>query len=120
MPIGTLCRWLDDITDPIAVDVRRVLQTRLSALIEIGLDYLTLDRTLSTLSGGEVQRCKIAKYISSSLSDLLYVLDEPSVGLHSHDISRLLSAVRRLQNKGNTVLMVEHHREMIRAADHLH
>lgn len=119
MPLGELCRWLDTIHDPLAVDIQRTLKTRLSALIEIGLDYLTLDRTLVTLSGGEVQRCKIAKYINSSLADLLYVLDEPSVGLHSHDIYRLLSAVRKLQNKGNTVLMVEHHREIIRAADHI-
>ena len=119
MPFGELSRWLDTINDPLAVDVRRTLKSRLSALIEIGLDYLTLDRPLATLSGGEVQRCKIAKHINSPLSDLLYVLDEPSVGLHSHDIHRLLAAIRRLRDLGNTVLLVEHHREIIRAADHI-
>lgn len=117
MPLGELSRWLDTVDHPLAVDIRRVLKTRLSALIDIGLDYLTLDRPLATLSGGEVQRCKIAKYINSSLSDLLYVLDEPSVGLHSHDIHRLLTAIRRLRDVGNTVVLVEHHREIIRAAD---
>ena len=83
------------------------------------LYYLSLDRPVGTLSGGEAQRCKIAKYINSSLSDVLYILDEPSVGLHNRDIERMKRSVRRLRDAGNTVLLVEHHPEMIRIADHI-
>ena len=86
---------------------------------EIGLGYLSLDRGVGTLSGGEAQRCKIAKYINSSLSDVLYILDEPSTGLHDHDIERMKHSVRRLRDAGNTVLLVEHHREMMAIADHV-
>lgn len=119
MPLKELLKWLDEIDAPLAVDIKRTLHARIQALIDIGLDYLALDRGLGTLSGGEAQRCKIAKYMNSPLTDLLYILDEPSVGLHSHDIHRLLRAVKELRDKGNTVLLVEHHREMIRAADHI-
>lgn len=76
--------------------MKQAIGGRLSALLEIGLGYLTLDRSMETLSGGEAQRCKIAKYINSSLSDMLYVLDEPSVGLHSHDIHLLKASVRNV------------------------
>ena len=119
MPMGEILKWLDAIDDPVAVDMVSALRSRIMALIDIGLDYLTLDRPMGTLSGGEAQRCKIAKYNNSSLSDLLYVLDEPSVGLHSHDIHRLSEAVVGLRDRGNTVLMVEHHREMMEIADHI-
>lgn len=119
MPLKELLRWLEGIGDPLAVDIKRTLCARIQALIDIGLDYLALDRGLGTLSGGEAQRCKIAKYMNSPLTDLIYILDEPSVGLHSHDIDRLLRAVKGLRDRGNTVLLVEHHREMIRAADHI-
>lgn len=119
MPLGELNQWIQEIQSPLAEDIKRTLSARLQALIDIGLDYLTLDRGLSTLSGGEAQRCKIAKYMNSSLCDLLYILDEPSVGLHSHDIHRLIHAVKKLRDKGNTVLLVEHHREMIQVADHI-
>lgn len=111
--------WLQEIESPLAQDIKRTLQTRINALIDIGLEYLTLDRGLGTLSGGEAQRCKLAKYLNSSLSDLLYIMDEPSVGLHSHDIDKMLRAVRKLRDGGNTVLMVEHHREMIATADYI-
>lgn len=103
----------------LAADMKEALIGRLSALLEIGLGYLTLDRGMGTLSGGEAQRCKIAKYINSALSDMLYVLDEPSVGLHSHDIHLLKESVRKLRDHGNTVLLVEHHKEMIQIADHI-
>lgn len=116
-PIPDIIRWLDAIVDPLAGDLKTVIRARLSALIEIGLGYLTLDRGMGTLSGGEAQRCKIAKYINSALSDMLYILDEPSVGLHSHDIHLLKESVRKLRDHGNTVLLVEHHKEMIRTAD---
>ena len=119
MPLRQLIDWLDTIQEPLAQDIQRTLGTRLRALVEIGLDYLTLDRSLGTLSGGEAQRCKIAKFLNSSLSDLLYILDEPSVGLHSRDIERMKKAIRKLRDGGNTVLLVEHHREMIEVADHI-
>ena len=119
MPLREILQWLSEIDDPIAVDMKSSLQSRIQALIDIGLDYLTLDRAMGTLSGGEAQRCKIAKYNNSSLSDLLYVLDEPSVGLHSHDIHRLSEAIIGLRDRGNTVLMVEHHKEMMEIADHI-
>lgn len=111
--------WLKNIRDSLAEDLKQALCGRLEALVEIGLGYLTLDRGMGTLSGGEAQRCKIAKYINSSLSDILYVLDEPSVGLHSLDIHLLKESVRKLRDHGNTVLLVEHHKEMIKIADHI-
>lgn len=119
LPIPQIREWLKSIADPKAVDLRHAIDVRLGALEDIGLGYLTLDRGMGTLSGGEAQRCKIAKYINSGLSDILYVLDEPSVGLHSHDILLLKQSVRRLRDGGNTVLLVEHHKEMISIADHI-
>ena len=119
MAIPEIIAWLREIDDPLAKDMKQAIGGRLSALLEIGLGYLTLDRSMETLSGGEAQRCKIAKYINSSLSDMLYVLDEPSVGLHSHDIHLLKASVRKLRDHGNTVLLVEHHKEMIQIADHI-
>ena len=119
LPLREIIAWLDAIESPLAVDMKAALRSRIQALIDIGLDYLTLDRAMGTLSGGEAQRCKIAKYNNSSLSDMLYILDEPSVGLHSHDIHRLSEAIVELRNRGNTVLMVEHHKEMMEIADHI-
>ncbi|MBQ9192154.1 MAG: excinuclease ABC subunit UvrA [Bacteroidales bacterium] len=119
MPISRLNAWIRNLSDPLAVDLKATIGARLSALEEIGLGYLSLDRPVGTLSGGEAQRCKIAKYINSSLSDVLYILDEPSVGLHNRDIERMKRSVRRLRDHGNTVLLVEHHPEMIRIADHI-
>lgn len=119
LAVPEMIRWLEHITDPLAEDLKSALQGRLEALEEIGLGYLTLDRGMGTLSGGEAQRCKIAKYINSALSDILYVLDEPSVGLHSLDIHLLKNSVRKLRDHGNTVLLVEHHKEMIKIADHV-
>lgn len=119
LPIPDIITWLDKIDDPLAADMKPAIESRLSALLEIGLGYLSLDRSMGTLSGGEAQRCKIAKYINSSLCDMLYILDEPSVGLHSHDIHLLKASVRKLRDQGNTVLLVEHHKEMIRIADHI-
>lgn len=119
MSLREIISWLNGIKDPVAADMKAALESRIQALIDIGLDYLTLDRPMGTLSGGEAQRCKIAKYNNSSLSDMLYILDEPSVGLHSHDIQRLSDAIVELRNRGNTVLMVEHHKEMMEIADHI-
>ena len=119
MSITRLNAWIKDLSDPLAVDLKAAIGARLTALEEIGLGYLSLDRPVGTLSGGEAQRCKIAKYINSSLSDVLYILDEPSVGLHNRDIERMKRSVQRLRDHGNTVLLVEHHPEMIRIADHV-
>ena len=119
MSISRLHQWTDSLQDPLAEDLKEAIGARLGALEEIGLGYLSLDRAVGTLSGGEAQRCKIAKYINSSLSDVLYILDEPSVGLHNQDIERMKRSVRRLRDHGNTVLLVEHHKELIRIADHI-
>ena len=117
--ISRLKEWIIQIEDPLAVDLKKAICARLTALEEIGLGYLSLDRAVGTLSGGEAQRCKIAKYINSSLSDVLYILDEPSVGLHNHDIELMKHSVKRLRDAGNTVILVEHHKEMIKMADHI-
>lgn len=119
LSIHNLNRWIESITDPLAVDIKASIKQRLDALEEIGLGYLSLDRPIGTLSGGEAQRCKIAKYINSSLADVLYILDEPSVGLHNHDIALMKNSVRKLRDHGNTVILVEHHKEMIRIADNI-
>ena len=119
LSITRLNEWIRSLSDPLAVDLKAAIGARLTALEEIGLGYLSLDRAVGTLSGGEAQRCKIAKYINSSLADVLYILDEPSVGLHNHDIQLMKHSVQRLRDAGNTVLLVEHHKEMIRMADHI-
>ncbi|MFC1643283.1 excinuclease ABC subunit UvrA [Myxococcota bacterium] len=103
----------------IAEPLVRAVSERLGFLIEVGLDYLTLDRSAHTLSGGEGQRIRLATQIGASLVGVLYVLDEPSVGLHARDNQRLLLALRRLVDKGNSVLVVEHDRDAILAADHV-
>ena len=119
LSVSHLREWVCRLQHPLAENIQHALKERLTALEEIGLNYLTLDRPIGTLSGGEAQRCKIAKYINSPLSDVLYILDEPSVGLHEHDIRLMQQSVRKLKGKGNTVLLVEHHKAMIRIADHI-
>ena len=118
MSISDCRRWIETIDNPLAEDIKRATD-RLAALEEIGLGYLTLDRAIGTLSGGEAQRCKIAKYINSPLSDVMYIIDEPSVGLHNHDILLMQKSVQKLKNHGNTVILVEHHKEIIKIADHI-
>lgn len=119
MSIQKLRLWVQSIGNPLADDLKASIGQRLDALCEIGLGYLSLDRPIGTLSGGEAQRCKIAKYINSSLTDVLYILDEPSVGLHNHDIALMKHSVRKLRDHGNTVILVEHHKAMIAIADHV-
>ena len=119
MPINEALTFIAGIDHPLAADLKNELGKRLQALCDIGLGYLSLGRGTGTLSGGEAQRIKIAKYINSPLTDMAYVLDEPSVGLHPQDISRLKESLRHLRDHGNTVLIVEHHREIIAMADHL-
>jgi excinuclease ABC subunit A len=103
----------------VAEKVLREIRRRLSFLIDVGLDYLTLDRLSSTLSGGEAQRINLATSLGSALVGTLYVLDEPSIGLHPRDNQRLIDILRQLRDQGNTVLVVEHDEEMIRVADHI-
>ena len=119
MSIAEARKWMETIDNPLAEDIKHATIERLAALEEIGLGYLTLDRAIGTLSGGEAQRCKIAKYINSPLSDVMYILDEPSVGLHNHDILLMQKSVQKLKNHGNTVILVEHHKDMIKIADHI-
>lgn len=119
MSISDAKSWMETIDNHLAEDIKHNTIERLAALEEIGLGYLTLDRAIGTLSGGEAQRCKIAKYINSSLSDVMYILDEPSVGLHNHDILLMQKSVQKLKNHGNTVILVEHHKDMIQIADHI-
>jgi len=119
MSITRLNAWIKGLQSPLAVDLKAAISARLTALEEIGLGYLSMDRGVGTLSGGEAQRCKIAKYINSSLADVLYILDEPSSGLHNRDIELMKHSVERLRDAGNTVLLVEHHKEMISIADHI-
>ena len=103
------------IADKVLLEIRR----RLKFLVDVGLDYLTLDRLASTLSGGEAQRIQLATNLGSSLVGALYVLDEPSIGLHPRDSERLIKLLHNLRDIGNTVLVVEHDEEMMRAADHI-
>jgi excinuclease ABC subunit A len=110
---------LSDKEQTIADKVLKEIQRRLSFLSDVGLDYLTLDRLSSTLSGGEAQRINLATSLGSALVGTLYVLDEPSIGLHSRDNLRLIAILRQLRDQGNTVLVVEHDADMIKVADHI-
>jgi excinuclease ABC subunit A len=103
----------------IAQGILREIEERLKFMVEVGLDYLTLDRTAATLSGGESQRIRLATQIGSSLVGVLYILDEPSIGLHQRDHLRLLETLKRLRDLGNTVIVVEHDEETIRSADYI-
>jgi excinuclease ABC subunit A len=99
--------------------VLREIRARLQFMMDVGLDYLTLHRKAMTLSGGEAQRIRLATQIGSGLTGVLYVLDEPSIGLHQRDNDRLLNTLTRLRDLGNTLIVVEHDEDTIRAADYL-
>ena len=105
--------------EPIARPLLQEILSRLQFLLDVGLDYLTLDRLMTTLSGGEAQRIRLATQIGSGLSGILYVLDEPSIGLHQRDTARLLNALKQLRDRGNSVVVVEHDYETMLAADYL-
>lgn len=107
------------IKEPTAEPIIKILTQRLQYLIDIGLEYLALNRETDTLSGGESQRVKIVKHLSSSLVDVMYVFDEPSVGLHPRDVHRLNELLQQLRDRGNTVLVVEHDPDVIKVADHI-
>ncbi|BFT72855.1 ATP-binding cassette domain-containing protein [Paenibacillus sp. P36] len=119
MEVGQLIRVIREIDDPIAAPVVKSLTERLQHLVDIGLDYLTLDRETDTLSGGESQRVKMVKHLSGSLVDVTYIFDEPSVGLHPRDVHRLNELLQKLRDKGNTVIVVEHDPDVIKIADHI-
>lgn len=119
MEINALIAVIEGITDPAAVTVVATLTERLRHLAEIGLDYLSLNRETDTLSGGESQRVKIVKHLASSLVDVMYIFDEPSVGLHPRDVYRLNALLQKLRDKGNTVIVVEHDPDVIQVADHI-
>ncbi len=119
MEIGDLIKFIRTIDDPAAVSMIETLTERLQHLVDIGLEYLSLNRETDSLSGGESQRVKIVKHLSSSLTDVMYIFDEPSIGLHSRDIHRLNNLLRKLRDKGNTVIVVEHDPDVIKVADHI-
>ncbi|MDT4941420.1 MAG: hypothetical protein QOJ34_1509 [Pseudonocardiales bacterium] len=119
MQISDLAGWISDLTEPTVAPLLAGLRYLLDSFAEIGLGYLSLDRTSGTLSGGEAQRTKMIRHLGSSLTDVTYVFDEPTVGLHPHDIERMNRLLLQLRDKGNTVLVVEHKPETIQIADHV-
>jgi excinuclease UvrABC ATPase subunit len=119
MQISDLAGWADGLDEPSVAPLIAALKQQLDSFTEIGLGYLSLDRPTATLSGGEGQRTKMIRQLGSSLTDVTYVFDEPTVGLHPHDIQRMNDLLLQLRDKGNTVLVVEHKPEMIQIADHV-
>jgi len=119
MEATELVRFLSSLSDPIAVRVAARLVERVRHLVDIGLGYLSLSRETATLSGGESQRVKMIRHLGNSLTDMLYILDEPSVGLHARDVARLNGLLQKLRDKGNTVLVVEHDPDVMAIADHV-
>jgi excinuclease ABC A subunit len=119
MQISDLAEWLRGLAEPSVAPLLASLRHTLDSFVEIGLGYLSLDRPSSTLSGGEAQRTKMVRHLGSSLTDVTYVFDEPTIGLHPHDIQRMNELLLRLRDKGNTVLVVEHKPEVIAIADHV-
>jgi excinuclease UvrABC ATPase subunit len=119
MQISDLAGWVRDLREPSVAPLLKGLQHLLDSFAEIGLGYLSLDRPAGTLSGGEAQRTKMIRHLGSSLTDITYVFDEPTIGLHPHDIERMNKLLLQLRDKGNTVLVVEHKPETIDIADHV-
>jgi excinuclease UvrABC ATPase subunit len=119
MQISDLAEWVGGLDEPSVAPLLEALGETLDSFVEIGLGYLSLDRASGTLSGGEAQRTKMIRQLGSSLTDVTYVFDEPTIGLHPHDIQRMNELLLRLRDKGNTVLVVEHKPEAIAIADHV-
>ncbi|MBN9190772.1 MAG: excinuclease ABC subunit UvrA [Microbacterium sp.] len=119
MQVTDLAAWVRDLDRPEAGPLLTTLGANLDAFVTLGLGYLSLERPSGTLSGGEAQRIKMLRHLGSSLTDVTYVFDEPTIGLHPHDIQRMNGLLRQLRDKGNTVLVVEHKPEMIEIADHV-
>src|SRR6202022_623359 len=119
MQISDLAEWVEGLDEPSVAPLLAALQHSLDSFVEIGLGYLSLDRPSGTLSGGEAQRVKMIRHLGSSLTDVTYVFDEPTIGLHPHDVQRMNDLLLQLRDKGNTVLVVEHEPETIAIADHV-
>ncbi|WP_405537212.1 ATP-binding cassette domain-containing protein [Streptomyces antimycoticus] len=119
MEIRDLAEWIRGLDEPSVAPLLAKVRHTLDSFVEIGLGYLSLDRASGTLSGGEAQRIKMIRHLGSSLTDVTYVFDEPTIGLHPHDIQRMNDLLLRLRDKGNTVLVVEHKPETIAIADHV-
>jgi excinuclease UvrABC ATPase subunit len=119
MQINDLAEWVRGLDEPSVAPLLAALRHTLDSFVEIGLGYLSLERPSGTLSGGEAQRTKMIRHLGSSLTDVTYVFDEPTIGLHPHDIQRMNDLLLRLRDKGNTVLVVEHKPETIAIADHV-
>jgi excinuclease UvrABC ATPase subunit len=119
MQINDLAEWVRGLNEPSVAPLLEALRNLLDSFVEIGLGYLSLERPSGTLSGGEAQRTKMIRHLGSSLTDVTYVFDEPTIGLHPHDIQRMNELLKRLRDKGNTVLVVEHKPEVIAIADHV-
>ena len=119
MQISDLAEWVSGLKEPSVAPLLAALRHTLDSFVAIGLGYLSLDRPSGTLSGGEAQRTKMIRHLGSSLTDVTYVFDEPTIGLHPHDIQRMNDLLQQLRNKGNTVLVVEHKPEVIAIADHV-
>ncbi len=126
MDIRELSGFLQDVEDKmtskqkqISAEILKEIRSRLGFLLEVGLDYLSLNRGARTLSGGESQRIRLATQIGSKLVNVLYILDEPSIGLHQRDNVRLINALKQLRDSGNSVIVVEHDKGMIMSADHI-
>ncbi len=119
MQISDLAAWVRGVDEPSVAPLLAALRHTLDSFVEIGLDYLSLDRPSGTMSGGEAQRVKMIRHLGSSLTDVTYVFDEPTIGLHPHDIARMNDLLLRLRDKGNTVLVVEHEPETIAIGDHV-
>lgn len=119
MQISELADWVADLNEPTVAPLLKTLKHTLDSFTEIGLGYLSLERPAGTLSGGEAQRTKMIRHLGSPLTDVTYVFDEPTIGLHPHDIDRMNELLQQLRDKGNTVLVVEHKPEVIAIADHI-
>jgi excinuclease UvrABC ATPase subunit len=119
MQITDLAEWVAGLDEPSVAPLLETLQQTLDAFVEIGLGYLSLNRPSGTLSGGEAQRTKVIRHLGSSLTDVTYVFDEPTIGMHPHDVQRMNDLLLQLRDKGNTVLVVEHEPETIGIADHV-
>jgi excinuclease UvrABC ATPase subunit len=119
MEVDDLLAFIRTVDDPAATPVVENIAERLQHMVDIGLEYLSLNRETDTLSGGESQRIKMVKHLGSSLVDVMYVFDEPSIGLHPRDVHRLNDLLRKLRDKGNTILVVEHDPDVIKGADHI-
>ncbi len=119
MQISDLAEWIRTLDEPSVAPLLAKLRQLMESFVQVGLGYLSLDRPSGTLSGGEAQRTKLVSHLGSSLTDVTYVFDEPSIGLHPHDIARMNTLLQQLRDKGNTVLVVEHKPEVIAIADHV-